>query len=99
MDSFTRKNKLRLTVGFTATDGSGAEPTAAFCTVTYTRKNGKIWSEKFSLTKNPSTGKWSGLWDSKNAGPGEVEWNAECTGPLVGSIDGVFLLEANSANK
>lgn len=98
MDSFTRKNLLRIAVSFTATDNSNVEPTTATCTVRYLRKDGKHWTDKFSLVKNLASGQWIGVWDSRKAAPGEVEWNVECGGALIGSLDGAFLIEANSAN-
>lgn len=99
MDSFTRKNLMRISVSFEPIDGSGAEPTSAACSVNYRRKDGKFWSENFPLTKEESTGLWIGHWDSSKAAAGEIDWVAECQGPVMGAVQGTFLLEANRANK
>ena len=97
MDSFDLKNVMRCSFSFTASDGSNTQPSAAVCTVEYPRPDGTRKKEKVTLTYNSTAGRWSGLWDTSSAAPGRVDWLAECSGSLKGSLKGSFLLESNGA--
>lgn len=97
MDAFDLKNRLRCSFAFTASDGSATQPTSAICTVNYPKPDGARRSEKIALSKDVASGRWIGFWDSRKATDGEVDWLAECFGPLIGSLKGTFLLEGNRA--
>ena len=97
MDAFDIQNRLRCSFTFTASDGSETEPTSAICTVNYPRPDGTRRSEKITLSKDDASGRWIGYWDSSPAVDGEVDWAAECFGPLTGAVKGTFLLEGNRA--
>lgn len=97
MDTFDIQSRLRCSFSFTATDGADTEPTSAVCIVNFERQDGTRRSEKIPLSKDDASGRWIGYWDSSTADDGEVDWVAECFGPLTGAIKGSFLLEGNRA--
>ena len=97
MDSFDIRNTLKCSFSFTASDGLGATPTAAVCTVEYPRPDGTRKKEKITLVYDNASGRWVGYWDSSSAVEGQVDWLAECSGPLKGSLKGSFILESNGA--
>jgi len=94
----TRKNDIWFKGVFTATDGSGVQPTSAKTTVSYMTFGNVNAVDVVNMTLDADGQTWRGKWSSANALPGIVEWHMECFGPLRGSRDGQFELTANTAN-
>jgi len=96
MAKFVRKNKIVCRGTFVAEDGSGTQPSSAEAVLTYTNLSGGVSTDTVALAN--TAGVWSGVWDSSNAGPGDVEWTIYGYGALVAALDGRFTIKANASN-
>ena len=97
MQKFVRGNEIVCSGTFTPVVGT-SQPTGAEAVLVYPDKTtGASVSSTISL--NPDANYvWSGVWDSRLAQEGEVEWVIRCNGGLEAAAQGKFYLLANSAN-
>jgi hypothetical protein len=92
----TRKNEVIFSGVFVAADGSGAQPTNAEAVVAYKSLSGDERTATITLTNTAGT--WTGVWDTSDAEPGNVDYTVRCWGGVVAAQDGKITLKANRSN-